>query len=201
MLTPDSLVVWLAEYGNFALFGLLAVGIVGLPIPDETLITFAGVMMAKGHLALIPTILTAYIGSCFGITVSYVIGRTAGIYLIKRYGPRVGLTQTKLDQVHRWFERIGKWTLCVGYFIPGVRHLVGYVAGATALNFGQFALFAYLGAALWVSLFLMLGYFSGQHLTSVVQFLIDNIENLFLLLSFLALLGLLISVIWRQLKR
>src|SRR5262249_11216787 len=126
VLAPDSLVIWLTQYGSFALFGLLALGIIALPIPDETLMTFAGVMIAKGHLEMIPTLLAAYGGCFFGITVSYFIGRTAGTYLVKQYGSHIGLTEEKINRVHLWFEKIGKWTLLVGYFIPGVRHLTGY---------------------------------------------------------------------------
>ena len=33
---------WVATYGYGALFGLLIFGIVGLPIPDETLLVFCG---------------------------------------------------------------------------------------------------------------------------------------------------------------
>jgi membrane protein DedA with SNARE-associated domain len=185
----DSLIAWLIQYKSIALFFLLALGIVGLPIPDETLITFAGALIAKGQLDLITTIFAAYAGSLFGITVSYFVGRTAGSYLVKRYGKRFGLTQNKLDRVHQWFEKIGKWTLFVGYFIPGIRHLTGYVAGTTELSFIQFAIFAYLGAILWCSLFLTLGYFSSQHMEHLLEFVIKNIENVILLLGFIGILA------------
>lgn len=176
----NAFIIWLLKYKGFALFLLLALGIVGLPIPDETLMTFAGIYMAKNELTMVPTLFAAYAGSLFGITVSYLIGRTAGAYLVKKYGPRVGFTQDKIDRVHRWFEKIGKWTLLIGYFIPGVRHLTGYVAGTTELSFIQFAIFAYTGAILWCTLFLSFGYFSGQHLDSIIGFVVENIDNLIL---------------------
>ena len=53
---------------------------------------------------------------------------------------------------------MGKWALIIGYFIPGVRHLTGYVAGGLRLPWRYFALFAYSGALLWVSLFIGAGY-------------------------------------------
>ncbi len=198
MLTPDSLVVWLAQYGSFALFGLLALGIVGLPIPDETLMTFAGVLIAKGNLEMIPTVAAAYLGSFFGISISYFIGRTFGTYLVKRHGHRIGLTEEKINRVHVWFEKIGKWTLLVGYFFPGVRHLTGYVAGTTELNFRQFAIFAYTGAFLWTTLFLALGYFSTQHWDYVLKFIIDNIEQVILLIAFVIILGFLVRIFYRR---
>lgn len=198
MLTPDSLVIWLAQYGSFALFGLLTLGIVGLPIPDETLMTFAGALIAKGHLELVPTVLAAYAGSFFEISLSYLIGRTFGTYVVKRYGHRLGLTEKKINQVHLWFEKIGKWTLLVGYFFPGVRHLTGYVAGTTELHFRQFAIFAYTGAFLWTTLFMTLGYFSSRNWEHVLQFMIDNIENVILLIGFVIILGFLVRLFYRK---
>lgn len=190
MLTLNGLIAWLTQYKALALFLLLALGIVGLPIPDETLMTFAGILIAKGYLEIVPTLCAAYSGSIAGISLSYFIGRTAGSYLLNRYGRYLGLTEKKINKAHVWFEKIGKWTLLVGYFIPGIRHLTGYVAGATELRFSQFAIFAYTGAFIWASLFLMLGYFSSQHWERVVAFTIDNIEHIVILL----LMVLLISV-------
>lgn len=194
----DALVAWLLQYKSMALFFLLALGIVGLPIPDETLMTFAGALVAKGHLEMVPTIIAAYAGSLFGISLSYFIGRTAGSYLVKKYGSRFGLTQDRIDRVHRWFEKIGKWTLLVGYFIPGVRHLTGYVAGTTELSFFQFAVFAYLGALLWCSLFLALGYSSSQHWEHLLAFLIDNIENLILLIGMVIVVAFAIPLLYKK---
>jgi membrane protein DedA with SNARE-associated domain len=198
---PEILLIWLTKYGSFALFALLAAGIVGLPIPDETLMTFAGVLVAQNHLEMIPVVIAAYAGSFLGITLSYVIGRTAGAYLIKHHGHRVGLTQDKFDRVHQWFEKIGKWTLSIGYFIPGVRHLTGYVAGAIELSFMQFAIFAYTGAFLWTSLFLTLGYFSSRHWDRALKFVLDNIENVALVSGISVVLGILISFYIKRKKR
>ena len=191
---------WLLQYKSVALFVLLALGIVGLPIPDETLLTFAGALVAKGHLNGYSVIFSAYMGSILGVSLSYLIGRTAGSYLVKKYGYRFGLTKERIDKVHLWFEKIGKWTLFVGYFIPGVRHLTGYVAGTTELCFFQFGLFAYLGALLWSSLFLALGYFSGQHWERLLSFLIDNVENLILLISMVMIIGFAISLFYDNKK-
>jgi membrane protein DedA with SNARE-associated domain len=43
----DVIFSWIAQYGYVALLGLLMLGIVGLPIPDETLLTFAGYLVFK----------------------------------------------------------------------------------------------------------------------------------------------------------
>lgn len=157
--TQQHLMHWLNHYGTPALFILLALGIVGLPIPDETLLVISGLLVAQGHLGFYSTIIAAITGSAFGITVSYFLGYTAGHALLLRYGKWFGLTPAKLDKVHAWFEKFGKWLLAVGYFIPGVRHLTGFVAGTAYLEYWRFAIFAYIGAIIWSLLFLSIGYY------------------------------------------
>lgn len=165
----SAILLELLQYGYLALFVLLAMGIVGLPIPDETLLALSGVLVAKGKLMLVPTLLVAYCGGMCGISLSYVIGRTAGYYLIKKYGRWIGITEPRLQYAHNWFERFGKWTLFIGYFVPGVRHLTGYAAGATKLDYKYFAIFAYSGAVCWASLFFTLGYYFSTRWEEIVS--------------------------------
>ena len=153
---------WITEYGYFAIFGLLVFGIVGLPVPDETLLTFTGYLIFRGNLRLPLAVAAALGGSAAGMTISYTLGRSFGLALLHRYGKYVHLTPERLARAHAWFERIGHWALTVGYFIPGVRHLTAYAAGVTEVAPRQFALFAYSGTVLWVSCFISLGYFLGE---------------------------------------
>jgi membrane protein DedA with SNARE-associated domain len=88
----DTLSLWLNEYGSITLFVLLALGIVALPVPEETLMVIAGILMRKGELQIPGTMLAAYLGSMVGITGSYIIGRTAGKFLVHKYGSWLGLT-------------------------------------------------------------------------------------------------------------
>lgn len=164
---------WILSYGSIAIFFLLVLGIVGLPIPDETLMVFAGYLIAKNQLSGPVTFLAAFAGSACGITLSYLLGITSGHYLLEKVGPKIGITQKKVQRVHDWFFKIGKWLILVGYFIPGVRHLTGYVAGMMRLPKITFALIAYSGALIWSSLFLTLGYYFGDHL----EFILTNIEK------------------------
>ena len=83
----DGLLNWIPEYDYPALFLLLMLSIVGLPIPDETLLTFSGYFIFKNQLALMPTMATAFLGSICGIIISYAIGRRLGLYLVPHGGP------------------------------------------------------------------------------------------------------------------
>lgn len=150
------------QYGYAGIFGLLMLGIIGLPVPDETLLAFCGYLAHKGELHPVLVVLAAFLGSCSGISVSYLIGRVPGFALLKKYGKYLHLTEERIDRVHLWFRKIGRWLLVVGYFIPGFRHLSAIVAGTSKLTYLEFAPFAYAGALLWSTTFVAFGYFFGK---------------------------------------
>ena len=96
------------------------------------------------------------------------VGRTVGAYLISKFGHAVHITGEKVTHVQSWYDRVGKWGLLFGFYLPGVRHLIGFGAGIAKLPLSVFALFAFTGAftmtssIIIVSLFLL--YIVGQQL-------------------------------------
>lgn len=188
---------WVSHYGYAAIFSLLVFGIVGLPVPDESLMTFAGYLVYKKHLTLIPTYASASLGSMCGITISYILGRSAGIYVLHRYGWLFHVTPKRIERVHSWFDRFGTWTLLIGYFIPGVRHFTAVVAGTTNLHPRLFAIFAYAGALIWAGTFIGLGFFFGEQWSRVLVHFQHNIA----IFGLIALLLIAVYAVWRFQKR
>ena len=130
----QTILNWVSNYGAPALAMLLMLGIVGLPVPDETLLVFSGYLIYRGTFHA-PTIwIAAFLGSACGITLSYTIGRTLGMGFVHRCGPRFGATEERIEKVHRWYDGVGHWGLVFGYFIPGVRHFSALVAGTTKVS-------------------------------------------------------------------
>ena len=152
---------FLANYGYFAIFFLLMLGIVGPLIPDDTILVLSGLAVHRGQLQLGTTIAVAYAGSLCGITLSYALGRTGAIYVLERFPPVERWVNRHLPQVQTWFERYGKWTLFFGYFIAGVRHVTALAAGMSNVRLKTFALFAWPGGLAWVISFISIGYFLG----------------------------------------
>ena len=168
----QSLLAWLSQHGYSGLFFLLMLGILGLPIPDETLLVFCGYLIYKGRLLPLPAFASGLAGSMCGITLSYLIGLRFSREVIYRYGKYLRITPRHVEDVTRWFYRFGLWLLSVGYFIPGVRHFTALVAGMSRLSVRRFAAFAYPGAAVWVATFLTLGYIFGdgwEHTSDMVH--------------------------------
>jgi len=158
----ESLLSWLGQHGYSGLFFLLMLGILGLPIPDETLLVFCGYLIYKGKLCASEAFVSGFAGSVCGITLSYFLGLKFSREVIFRYGKYLRITPTHVEDVSRWFQSFGLWLLSIGYFIPGVRHFTALVAGMSRLGVGRFASYAYPGAAVWVASFLTLGYVFGE---------------------------------------
>jgi len=153
--------LFLAHYGYFAIFALLMFGIVGPWIPDETILVLSGIAVHRGQLLLGNTIAAGFAGSLFGITLSYLLGRTGAIYALERFEPLHRWVGRHLPQVEVWFQRYGKWTLFFGYFVAGVRHFTALAAGMSKGRIRTFMLFAYPGGFVWVVCFVSIGYYLG----------------------------------------
>src|SRR5579862_6692741 len=159
----ETVFQWITTYGYEMIFLLLMLGVVGLPVPDETLLVFCGYLIFKGRMHPLFAWLSALAGSWCGISLSYTIGRTLGIGVVHRYGKYLHLTEDRLNRVHQWFDRIGHWALFAGYYIAGLRHFTAIVAAISKLEFRSFVLYAWSGGLLWVTTFLTLGYYLGEN--------------------------------------
>jgi len=192
----DPVFHWVVQYGYVALIGSMMLGIIGLPIPDETLLMFAGYLVSRHSLELQYVMLSAFFGSVAGISLSYEIGRRYGLaVLLKLHIPF--FSEKKLEVVRDWYKRIGKWLLVVGYFIPGVRHLTAFTAGMSGLRYRSFGIFAYSGALIWTSTFIFLGKLVGDQWRAVA----DKIESNLLLISGIAIVVLIAIAILRKVYR
>jgi membrane protein DedA with SNARE-associated domain len=158
----DFVFQWVTTYGYVALFSLLMLGVVGIPIPDETLLVFSGYLISRGSMHPLGAFATAVCGSWCGISLSYWIGRTVGLGAVHRFGRYIRMDDAKLQKVHAWFDKRGHWALFLGYYIAGVRHFTAIIAGASGLGFGTFVAYAWAGGLCWVAAFLGLGYYIGE---------------------------------------
>lgn len=189
---------WISHYGYWGIFFLLMLGIVGIPIPDELVLTCAGYFIFKGYLSPELTVTAAFLGSICGISLSYTLGRFIGTRLIREYGYVVNITPELFDKITVWWTRFGKWVLIIGYFIAGVRHLSAFIAGTSRLGITVFALFAYSGALMWSITFISLGYALGDEWTRISEHLV--IET-WVALGMVLGLGVLLFVRRKSLRR
>lgn len=185
----EYILQFITDYGYIALFGLLALGIVGLPVPDETLMTIVGSLAAHGTLSYTVSLVVSFAGSMTGMLVSYTVGRKLGKPFMYRYGKWVHLTPNRLKKAERWFHKYGVWTVSFGYFVPGVRHFTCYLAGVSGIRFWRYLLFAGSGALIWCTTFITLGYFVRENWQSIMAAIHHYSIFIVLIVIFLLLLA------------
>ncbi|AIQ58600.1 DedA family protein [Paenibacillus borealis] len=155
----------ISQYGYLAIFGLLALGLIGLPVPDELLMLFVGYLSSTMVLDFSVSVLVCFIGSITGMLISYTIGLRLGQPVVDKYGKWIGLTPKRFSSVKRWFFRFGNWTVFIAYFVPGLRHVTSYISGISAMSFRKYLVVTVAGALTWSLLFVSIGYFVGSRLS------------------------------------
>ncbi|QHW33886.1 DedA family protein [Paenibacillus rhizovicinus] len=182
------------RYGYFGLTLALSLGIVGVPVPDEALLTYSGYLVGDGRLLAPLVVLSAFLGAAIGITASYMIGNRFGLPFLLKYGPRVRLSPAKIERAQGWMNRYGKLLLFAGFFIPGLRHVTAYMAGMSRFKLRTFLLYAYAGALVWSTLFIYVGYMLGEEWETVKTYVHHNARTLLFIACVLALVALIFRV-------
>jgi membrane protein DedA with SNARE-associated domain len=190
------LLLSITKYSYLEIFIALGLGIVGLPVPDETLMAYAGFLVFQGKLNYLYTILVAFAGTSCGITIGYLLGKTFGNPFIKRYAFKMHVNPDDIQHAEKFYNRYGKFALFIGYFIPGVRHLTAIFAGTSLMPYRTFALFAYTGGFLWTIALVSLGYFLGEKWRHVYMY-----SHRFIIpLVLFSIIVLLIGFYWKTVK-
>lgn len=185
------------HFGYFGIIVALIGGIIGLPIPDEVLLTFVGYNIFLGKMAYMPSLLCAAIGACGGISLSYLLGVKLGQPFLNKFGPKLHISEERVNRTKRLFNKLGPFLLFIGFFIPGVRHITAYLSGINCYKYKKFALFAYLGAFTWCLTFITIGRTLGENWTAFGTYF----SKYSFLLILLAILGVLIYYTYRRRRR
>lgn len=152
-----SMVIIFVECGLFFPFlpGDSLLFAMGLFIAGEEIDVFGAGPGLELAIAMGLFIVAAFLGNVAG----YEIGRAIGPPLYQHDG-RV-LKRKYFDQTQVFFDKHGNKALVLGRFVPFVRTYVTVVAGVTLMDRRRFFTWSAVGAALWVSIIMLLGYFLG----------------------------------------
>ncbi len=162
-----SLEPTLNNYGYLAVFGFVLLEDFGVPVPGETILVLGAVYAGAGRLNVVLVGVLGFCGAVVGDNIGFAIGHFGGRRLVDRYGRYIFLTEERVDKAQSFFERHGGKIIVVARFIEGLRQANGIIAGISGLHWAKFLAFNALGAALWVGVWTSIGYFSGNHITSI----------------------------------
>jgi membrane protein DedA with SNARE-associated domain len=188
------------HWGYWAIFGVVILGNLGFPVPEEGILVFAGYLVWAGRLRLLHVLVIAVLAAVIGDNFGYWFGRHYGQAAIRRFGHKIFITEERFEKARQIVDRYGSYGVFVARFIPGLRFMAGPVAGSTGFPFLRFFIANVLGGVIYVPLSVGAGYFLGKSLADVlrhIERMIGNVEHLALiLLVFTAA----VIVIWRALS-
>lgn len=184
----------LGHWGYLAIFLVVFLGNVGLPVPEATILALAGYLVWEGKLRL-PLVLVVGVGSAAaGDNLGYWIGRRYGQETLARYGHWIGVTSARLETMRRFVGRYGPLAVFAARFLAGFRCLAGPVAGSAGLPAFPFVAANLLGAVIYVPLAVGAGYAAGYGLGAYVERLgrfVGEVEYLILIVAISSALGVL----------
>jgi membrane protein DedA with SNARE-associated domain/membrane-associated phospholipid phosphatase len=159
---------------TYLLVGLLAFletgAFVGLVAPGETAVLVGGLVAGQGQIDLLVLIAIVWTAAVAGDVTSYTLGRRLGRAWLLRHGHRLKITEDRLRQVERFFEKRGGVTILIGRFIGLVRALAPFIAGTSKMPLRQFLPYDVIGAGAWATTFCVLGYVFWQSFDRLTQY-------------------------------
>ncbi len=131
---------YLDRYGPYAVFLLLMLTGIGVPVGEDLVVIPAGALVGHGHMQFWPTVLAAYLGVVSSDALWFGICFRYGTRLLhKRAFKRLVHPRRLLEAKHQ-MDRRGAWMVAMARFIPGSRTTTITVAGILHMPFWKFIL-------------------------------------------------------------
>jgi membrane protein DedA with SNARE-associated domain len=165
-----SLRTFVADYGYWAVALALLCENAGIPVPGESTLLLASFLAYSEHkLHLGWIIVIATCAATLGDNLGYALGHYGGRPLLDRYAIFFRIAPATLERGEKLFARYGAAAVFSARFIFGLRIFAGPLAGVLRMKWRAFALFNFLGAALWVTVIASAGYLFGQHWRTLLK--------------------------------
>jgi membrane protein DedA with SNARE-associated domain len=192
----DQLLATISAYGLPALFAVIAIAAVGVPLPVTLALVAAGSFVELGEMRLWQVIIVGSSAAIVGDQIGYVIGRWGG----SRIETRLQRTKSGADKFVRaraFAERWGGTGIFLSrWLVTPLGPWLNLTSGMTDYPWRRFFVWDALGETLWVVLYVLLGkFFSGS-----VQALVEVLGNLAWVLVGIVLAAILFWWIVRSLQ-
>lgn len=155
-----------AQYGvwSYAILFLIVFAETGLVVtpflPGDSLLFAAGALSALGTLNIWVMMALLFVAAVLGDAVNYHIGKAMGPKVLS--GRYRFLKKEYLDKTQAFYDKYGVKTIVIARFVPIVRTFAPFMAGVGNMNYGRFFTYNVIGAALWVLICCLAGYFFGN---------------------------------------
>jgi len=164
-LLHDTVMPLIRDHGVIVVGAITMLESTGIPAPGESAIIAAALYAATTHeFGIAPLVAAAAVGAIIGDNLGYVIGRSIGFRLLRRYGRRVGLNDARIKLGRYLFERHGTKVVFFGRFATLLRTFAALLAGANQMDWRHFLVANGLGGVVWASLYGFGTYMLGREM-------------------------------------
>lgn len=187
---------FIAENGSLTYVLLFAIvfvetGLVVMPLlPGDSLLFSVGLLAAaSGQLSVGTVIPMLILAALLGDQVNYFLGRFFSDFINQRE-QILFLKRSHVQKTEEFYAKYGSSTVILARFVPIVRTVAPFVAGAGRMSYPVYLLFGFLGATLWVTSITLAGYFLGDN-----EWVKTNFEKVVLGIVAVSVLPILIGII------
>lgn len=166
-------------------------GFIVMPLlPGDSLLFAVGLLAAStGQLDIAIIIPLLILAALLGDNLNYFVGNRFGTY-IKSKDKILFLKREYITTTEEFFEKHGGKSVILARFMPIVRTIAPFVAGAGSMKYGKYIMFCVLGAVLWVGSITLIGYFLGNN-----EFVKANFEKVVLGIVLVSVAPMVIGII------
>lgn len=172
----------------------LETGVIFFPfLPGDGLLFSTGVIAASTELDIYILLPLLIIAAISGNLVNYFTGNYLGTNL--KHSPNTFVQKWLIKPLHKteiYYHKHGNTAIVIGRFFPIIRTYIPFLAGLVKMRFALFVKYTFIGAILWVLLFLLSGYFLGE-----IPWVKNNYGLIFLLLIIITLLPFTVTLLRR----
>jgi membrane protein DedA with SNARE-associated domain/membrane-associated phospholipid phosphatase len=143
---------------------------IGLVAPGETAMLLGGLVAGQGQIDVVTMIAIAWAAAVAGDMTSFFLGRRLGRAFLVRHGPKIQITEPRLRHVEAFFDKHGGKAILIGRFVGLVRAIAPFLAGSSGMPLRRFVPYDVVGAGLWSSSFIVLGYIFWQSFSQLVDY-------------------------------
>ncbi len=177
----------ISHWGLPAIFLLMTLSSMCIPIPSEVVLLFSGYLAFQGRMDITWIIVISVLGNVLGSLIAYYIGLVGGRPLFLKYGKYVFVKERELDWAEHWFARFGHETVFFGRMVPMIRAFISIPAGIAEMNFAKFNIYTILGSLPWSIGLVYGGYVLGSRWHQITQyFTLVSVVALVLVLGLVA---------------
>ena len=141
------------------------------PFPSEVVMVPAGYLAYKGEMNIYLAIFAGIAGSLTGALFNYFLAVKFGRKFLVKYGKYFFIKEETISKMEEFFKSHGHISTFSGRLIPAVRQYISFPAGLARMNLLTFSIYTTLGAAIWVIILTLLGYYIGDNEDLVKEYL------------------------------